>query len=69
LEFRSCRLSSFGWRPWFQLGHSIGERPRDLGYPTREKACRAAELAARALREQGEVVELVLDPGGENAAA
>jgi hypothetical protein len=40
-----------------------------LGYPTREKACRAAELAARALREQGEVVELVLDPGGENAAA
>ena len=34
-----------------------------LGYPTREKACRAAELAAEALRQQGQAVELVLDPG------
>ena len=40
-----------------------------LGYPTRERACRAAELAAKALREQGEAVELVLDAGGGPAAA
>ena len=33
-----------------------------LGYPTRERACRAAELAAQALRDQGQVVEL--DLGG-----
>jgi hypothetical protein len=33
------------------------------GYPTREKACRAAELAAQALRAQGEAVELVVDSG------
>ena len=39
-----------------------------LGYPTREKACRAAELAAEALREQGEAVELVLDAEGAAAA-
>ena len=40
-----------------------------LGYPTREKACRAAELAADALREQGQSVELVLDPESGSAAA
>ena len=38
------------------------------GYPTREKACRAAELAAEALREQGQSVELVLDPDSGEAA-
>jgi len=40
-----------------------------LGYPTRERACRAAELAAQALREQGQSVELVVDPAGGEAAA
>ena len=31
------------------------------GYPTREQACRAAELAAQTLRAQGEAVELLVD--------
>ena len=31
------------------------------GYPTREKACRAAERVAQTLRAQGEAVELVVD--------
>ena len=38
------------------------------GYPTREKACRAAELAAAALRAQGEAVELVVDGTPDRAA-
>lgn len=39
------------------------------GYPTRDKACRAAERAAQALRQQGQTVELVVDGKAGDAAA